>query len=71
MANKFTCSCCFKTFDKQRSNAEAMKEYKSSPWYVKEDKNPQVICDDCFIEFKKWFSKLTPEEHEMILKNKV
>jgi hypothetical protein len=65
MMNDFTCEKCQKTFTKGWTKEEAEKEYSVAPWNVRGD-DRGLICDDCFQEFKEWFSKLTPEDHRRI-----
>lgn len=60
--NRFTCEKCKMTFNKGWSDEEAMKEYAIAPWYIP-DEEKSLLCDDCFIEFKKWFESLSKQEH--------
>lgn len=63
--NEFTCDNCKQTFMKAWSDEDAKKEYDASPWNLPED-DIGIICDDCFQEFKTWFSLLSEEEHKRI-----
>lgn len=63
--DKFTCANCTQTFNKEWTEEEAVKEFKSSPWYIPNE-NIDVICDDCFEEFKEWFETLTDEDHKRL-----
>jgi len=63
--NDFNCLKCNQTFIKGWSDEEAEKEFLDAPYYIQGD-DRDVICDDCFDEFKEWFDKLTPEDHKRI-----
>lgn len=60
--NEFTCAKCKETFHKGWSDEDAEKEFVNAPWNIPGD-SQGLVCDDCFIEFQKWFATLTPEEH--------
>ncbi len=64
-AEEFNCAKCNKTFKKSWSESEAKKEYEESSWFVEGD-IIEVICDDCFLDFKKWVASLTKEDHAII-----
>lgn len=63
--NTFKCEKCGETFNKNRPDDVARKEFEQAPWNVAGD-DIGVICDDCFEEFKVWFSSLTSEDHKRI-----
>jgi len=56
------------TFNKCRPENEAEAEFANAPWNIQGDARG-VIFGDCFVEFKKWFDSLTPEQHAKIRKN--
>jgi hypothetical protein len=63
--NDFKCEKCNQTFLKKYSDEKAEKEYASAPYNVLGHERA-VICDKCFIAFKKWFSTLNEEQHKKI-----
>lgn len=77
MTYEYTCYACNNTYisiDTDDWNDEkAIAEYdKLHPEIPKEirDNDRVSICDDCFVEYKKWLSTLTDEEKkEMLLKH--
>ncbi len=62
---RFTCEKCLQIFDKGWSDEEALKEYAIVPWNIPGDEK-ELLCDDCFKEFKVWFDSLTPRQHRKI-----
>ncbi len=47
MPEEFTCSLCHKTYEKERSDEEAMEE--AIDHFGEESmKDAAVVCDDCF-----------------------
>lgn len=63
--SQYTCENCNQIFNKLWSDEEAKKEYESSSYYMPNEE-VAVICDDCFIKFKKWVDSLTEEDHKRI-----
>lgn len=57
----YTCERCGRTFEKVRSDEEALAEAESL-WTPETMTDPQaVICDDCFQEFMAWAAVNVPE----------
>lgn len=63
--NTFKCEKCGETFNKNRTDDEARKEFEKAPWNIPGE-GIGIICEDCFEEFKVWFSSLSPEDHKRI-----
>lgn len=62
---EFTCYICNNTYEEQRD--EEWNSFKAGEEYITlypEGKNDpsDILCDDCYQEFIKWFSKLTEDE---------
>lgn len=63
--SEYTCDQCNKTYEKP--NNEEWNDLKAAEEYVvmyPDDKNAptNIICDDCYKQFSKWFEKLTEDE---------
>ena len=63
--SEFTCYKCKETFNKIQD--ETWSDYKAAEEFLisyPDAKNhpTHILCDDCHIIFKEWFSKLTNEE---------
>lgn len=57
----YSCGRCGETFEKVRSDEEALAEAHSI-WTPETMAHPQIIiCDDCFNEFMKWAKINVPE----------
>ena len=57
----FTCERCGGTWEKVRSDEEALTEAESL-WTPETMAHPQaIICDDCFGEFMEWARANVPE----------
>ena len=65
---KFTCQKCLQVFLKNRTEKEAKEEFMTAPWNIPGDEIG-LLCDECFNEFKIWFSQLSAEDHKRIRKN--
>jgi hypothetical protein len=66
---KFECSLCHGVFNKL--NNEDWNSFKSAEEFLMlypECKNDRtdIVCDDCYKEFKKWFATLTEEDKRKI-----
>lgn len=52
MSNQFTCADCGETFDKGRSDEEALKESKEI-WGEIPQEDMEIICEDCYQKMMK------------------
>jgi len=48
MTDRFTCAVCGGTFDKQRSDDEALADMRQRCPGTVQDEPLEVICDECF-----------------------
>jgi hypothetical protein len=60
---EFTCANCGGVFAKQRSDEEAMAEYRQRMPEVPSDEPTAVLCDDCAQRFYAWLEKHPEERH--------
>lgn len=62
MADKIQCSHCLEWFEPKRSDEEAIQEYIANFGgdTVAESGNVDIICEDCYHEFMKWY-KAVPD----------
>ena len=54
MSKEFTCEMCQGTFVSTWTEEEAEKEYKDT-FGSPSGEERAILCDDCHIEFMKWF----------------
>ncbi len=62
---EFKCARCLQTYLKGWSDREAEFEYKDALYNIPGN-DREVICDDCFQEFKVWLDGLTEDDHKRI-----
>lgn len=51
MSGEFYCEACKGTFEKARSDEEAMSEFLAGPFFIHGD-SVAVICEDCYKELE-------------------
>jgi hypothetical protein len=59
--SEFTCARCGGVFEKTRSDAEAIAEYRANMPEVPPDEPTELICEDCYERFMAWL-EAHPEE---------
>lgn len=65
----YQCTNCRNIYMKAWSDEECTEEYKENFLNdLNREWTTEVICDDCYKEFKPWLDDLTPEEKEEIEK---
>lgn len=63
----YQCAKCKNIYIKKWTDEEARKEYKENfPNDPNVEYPVEVICDDCYREFKPWLDNLTPERKKKI-----
>lgn len=63
----YQCARCGNIYKKGVSDEEAAKEYKKNfPNDSNMEWDRDLICDDCYKEFKPWLNKKTPKERKEI-----
>ncbi len=65
MRSTFICSNCLMSF--KYINNEEWNEQKASEEFIRlypeaKDHKVEILCDDCNLQFRKWFNKLTDGE---------
>jgi hypothetical protein len=62
----YRCAVCKGVFIKVSTDAEARAEFESENPHLADMPKEQmeVLCDDCFVLFKRWLDHLPPAERE-------
>ena len=61
VVSQYTCASCGGIFNKGRSDAEAIAEYRARLPEVPPDEPTEMVCDDCYQRFMAWL-KAHPKE---------
>lgn len=66
MPDKYQCSVCEGVFDSTATNADALKEMEDLHGPLLPGEKADIVCDDCYKRFRKWFDNLTPTQREVM-----
>jgi hypothetical protein len=66
MAKTYICASCGGEFEQGWADEDARAERVEKFGAPKPGEVDDVICDDCYAEFMKWFESLTPEQRAEI-----
>ncbi len=65
--SEFTCSLCNKTYAKDLSHTEFQKAKEFIERFPEcKNDSTDVVCEICFQDFMKWFSKLTNNDKKLM-----
>ena len=64
MGIEYTCYRCRVKFESGWSDDKAKQEYQASSFYLGDDADTEVLCDDCYRKFKKWFNSQQYERRD-------